>query len=61
MRLRKLLAASLTLVSVFIFTQPVSADAIRDREYWIKDYGFNSAWKISKGEGVKVAVIDTGI
>jgi type VII secretion-associated serine protease mycosin len=60
-RLRKLLAASLTLVSVFIFTQPVSADAIRDREYWIKDYGFNSAWKISKGEGVKVAVIDTGI
>lgn len=61
MHLRKLLAASLTLVSVFIFTQPVSADAIRDREYWIKDYGFNSAWKISKGEGVKVAVIDTGI
>jgi len=60
-RLRKLLAASLTLVSVFIFTQPVSADAIRDREYWIKDYGFTSAWKISKGEGVKVAVIDTGI
>jgi type VII secretion-associated serine protease mycosin len=60
-RLRKLLAASLTLVSVFIFTQPVSADAIRDREYWIKDYGFNSAWKISKGKGVKVAVIDTGI
>jgi type VII secretion-associated serine protease mycosin len=60
-RLRKLLALSLTLVSVFIFTQPVSADTIRDREYWIKDYGFNSAWKISKGEGVKVAVIDTGI
>ncbi len=61
MHLRKLLAVSLTLVSVFIFTQPVSADTIRDREYWIKDYGFNSAWKISKGEGVKVAVIDTGI
>lgn len=61
MRLRKLLAASLTLVSVFIFSQPVSADAIRDREYWIKDYGFNSAWKISDGQGVKVAVIDTGI
>ena len=61
MRLRKLLAASLTLVSVFVFTQPVSADAIRDREYWIKDYGFNHAWKITKGVGVRVAVIDTGI
>jgi type VII secretion-associated serine protease mycosin len=60
-RLRKLLAASLTLVSVFVFTQPVSADAIRDREYWIKDYGFNNAWKITKGAGVRVAVIDTGI
>lgn len=61
MRLRKLLALALTLVSVFIFTQPASADAIRDREYWIKDYGFNKAWQITKGEGVKVAIIDTGI
>lgn len=65
MRLRKLLVTSisiaLTLVSVFTFAQPVSADAIRDRQYWIKDYGFNSAWKITKGSGVKVAVIDTGI
>ena len=61
MRLRKLLALALTLVSVFVFTQSASADAIRDREYWIKDYGFNKAWQITKGEGVKVAIIDTGI
>lgn len=65
MRLRKLLktstAIALAAVSVFTVTQPVSADAIRDREYWINDYGFTSAWKITKGSGVKVAVIDTGI
>jgi type VII secretion-associated serine protease mycosin len=65
MHLRKLLAtgsaALLTLVCVFSFTQPVSADAIRDRQYWIQDYGFDSAWKITKGSGVKVAVIDTGV
>lgn len=61
MQLRKLLALALTFVSVFVAAQPSSADAIRDREYWISDYGFQQAWKISKGAGVKVAIIDTGI
>jgi len=61
MHLRKLLAIALTLVSIFVSAQPASADAIRDREYWISDYGFQQAWKITKGAGVKVAIIDTGI
>lgn len=61
MYLRKLLAAALTLISVFVSAQPASADAIRDREYWLNDYGFQQAWKITKGAGVKVAIIDTGI
>jgi type VII secretion-associated serine protease mycosin len=61
MQLRKLLAVALTLVSIFVSAQPASADAIRDREYWISDYGFQKAWKITKGAGVKVAIIDTGI
>jgi type VII secretion-associated serine protease mycosin len=61
MHLRKLLAVALTLVSIFVSAQPASADAIRDREYWISDYGFQKAWKITKGAGVKVAIIDTGI
>ena len=61
MRLRKLLAAALVFTSVFVIARPASADAIRDREYWINDYGFSNAWKITKGAGVKVAVIDTGI
>jgi type VII secretion-associated serine protease mycosin len=61
MQLRNLLAAALTLVSVFVAAHPVSADAIREREYWLSDYGFIEAWKITRGAGVKVAVIDTGI
>lgn len=61
MHMRKLLATALTLVSVLISAQPANADAIRDREYWLSDYGFQQAWKITKGAGVKVAIIDTGI
>lgn len=61
MRLRKHLAFALTLVSTLVFANPASADAIRDRQYWLGDYGFTQAWKITKGAGVKVAVIDTGI
>jgi type VII secretion-associated serine protease mycosin len=61
MRLRKHLAFALALVSTLVFANPASADAIRDRQYWLGDYGFTQAWKITKGAGVKVAVIDTGI
>lgn len=61
MRLRKHLAFALTLVCTLAFASPASADAIRDREYWLSDYGFTQAWKLTKGAGVKVAVIDTGI
>ncbi len=40
---------------------PASADEWRDKQYWLADYGFDDAWAVSQGEGVKVAVIDTGI
>ncbi|MBD8043164.1 S8 family serine peptidase [Arthrobacter sp. Sa2BUA2] len=40
---------------------PAYADEWRDREYWLADYGITEAWKKTQGEGVKVAVIDTGI
>ncbi|WP_433876356.1 S8 family serine peptidase [Sinomonas atrocyanea] len=40
---------------------PARADSIRDREYWIAEYGIDKAWQVSKGAGVKVAVIDSGI
>lgn len=37
------------------------ADEWRDKEYWLKEYGISEAWKESKGAGVKVAVIDSGV
>lgn len=61
MRLRKHLAFALTMVSTLAFASPANADAIRDKEYWLADYGFTQAWKITKGAGVRVAIIDTGI
>ncbi|MHB1235728.1 MAG: S8 family peptidase, partial [Microbacteriaceae bacterium] len=38
-----------------------AADQIRDREYWLADYGISQAWQKTRGAGVTVAVIDTGI
>ncbi|QEO16256.1 S8 family serine peptidase [Agromyces intestinalis] len=40
---------------------PARADTVRDYEYWLTEYGFTTAWNTSRGEGIKVAVIDTGV
>ncbi|MBX3194736.1 MAG: S8 family serine peptidase [Microbacteriaceae bacterium] len=37
------------------------ADAVRDAEYWLDDYGIRDAWATTRGEGVVIAIIDTGI
>lgn len=37
------------------------ADAIRDAEYWLTDYGIRDAWGVTRGAGVTIAVIDTGV
>ena len=37
------------------------ADGIRDAEYWLDDYGIRAAWNTTMGEGVTIAVIDTGV
>lgn len=55
------LAAVLGLGPVVIDAQPAHADQVRDLEYWLNDYGFSKAWETTKGAGVKVAVIDTGV
>lgn len=54
-----LLAALLALT--LLPAAPASADDWRDKQYWLAGSGFDAAWKVSQGEGVKVAVIDTGI
>lgn len=40
---------------------PAHADTVRDLEYWLTDYRFTTAWTSSRGEGVTVAIIDTGV
>src|SRR3954471_22286156 len=37
------------------------ADSWRDKEYWLAESGIIKAWEVSKGAGVKVAVIDSGV
>lgn len=63
LRRRRPVAAVLGLALVFSLgaASPASADNIRDREYWLADYGVTAAWAATRGAGVTVAVIDTGI
>jgi len=55
------LAAVCAVASVLLVAPPASADEVRDREYWLAEYGVEQAWATTRGAGVTVAVIDTGI
>lgn len=65
-RLRRRLASTaavvaLALASTLLPATAARADQVRDLEYWLNDYGFAQAWNTTRGAGVKVAVIDTGV
>jgi type VII secretion-associated serine protease mycosin len=49
------------LASVLLTAAPAQADYIRDGEYWLDQYGITEAWNTTRGAGVTIAVIDTGI
>lgn len=38
-----------------------AADAVRDRQYWLDDYGIRAAWAVTRGAGVSIAIIDSGV
>ena len=40
---------------------PAQADQVRERQYWLAEYGIQAAWQITRGAGVTIAIIDTGI
>jgi len=40
---------------------PAHADQVRERQYWLSEYGIQAAWQITRGAGVTIAIIDTGI
>jgi len=58
-------AATLAVVAVaasgILVAAPAHADNIRDGEYWLSQYGITDAWKTTKGKGITIAVIDTGV
>ncbi len=59
------LIGGLALAGVVVFAvTPAAAsprDAVRDREYWLADYGIRDAWAVTRGAGVTIAIIDTGV
>jgi type VII secretion-associated serine protease mycosin len=60
-RARATIAILLAAASVLVAAQPAHADVIRDREYWLDDYGIRDAWTVTRGKGVTIAIIDTGV
>ncbi|MFN4001855.1 S8 family peptidase [Microcella sp.] len=60
--LAPLLAAGLLTAVVAPAHAPAArADAVRDQQYWLDEYGIRSAWAVTRGEGVVIAIIDSGV
>jgi type VII secretion-associated serine protease mycosin len=59
--MRKVISSAIAVLLTLLVSTSASADPIRDRQYWLNDFGFERAWQLSQGAGVKVAIIDTGI
>lgn len=53
--------AAVSLVAGLTVAPAAQADAERDKQYWLAESGITKAWEVSKGAGVKVAVIDSGV
>jgi subtilisin family serine protease len=49
------------LAAALVAAPAAHADSWRDKEYWLAESGITKAWEVSKGAGVKVAVIDSGV
>jgi type VII secretion-associated serine protease mycosin len=60
--MRRLGASVLVGVVVLLATaRPAMADDIRDKEWHLSALGMSQAQKVSQGDGVVVAVVDTGV
>ncbi len=54
-------AAALGIAASLLVAAPARADAVRDAQYWLDDYGIRAAWNTTQGAGVTIAIIDTGV
>lgn len=62
--MRRVLVLLVVAAAALTFTPAAQAstrDAVRDREYWLDDYGIRQAWAVTRGAGVTIAIIDTGV
>jgi len=66
--MRRALAVALVLITILAPTAlsvPSATasprDAVRDAEYWLDAYGIRDAWAVTRGAGVTIAIIDTGV
>ena len=55
------LAAAAVPVVVLPTAPAAHADAVRDRQYWLSEYGIRDAWQVTRGEGVIIAILDSGV
>lgn len=55
------LVAGFALTSAVVAAPAAHADEWRDQQYWLEDYGVTEAWETTRGEGMTIAVIDTGV
>ncbi len=63
MRRRNVVAisAAAALVLTPLMSAPAHAVEVREQQYWLEDYGITEAWDTTRGEGVTIAIIDTGV
>lgn len=54
-------ASALALVVSVVSAPSAFADEVRDRQYWLQEYGISQAWELTRGAGVTIAIIDTGV
>lgn len=54
-------AAPATVVPAGPVDAAPGVDPVRAQEYWLDGYGIRQAWQTTQGEGVRIAIIDTGI
>ncbi|MFE7749950.1 type VII secretion-associated serine protease mycosin [Streptomyces sp. NPDC057428] len=58
---RVLVAAATAAAFVVLPAVPARADAIRDQQWGLEALHTDRAWQTTKGEGITVAVLDTGV
>ncbi|MGI8449112.1 MAG: S8 family serine peptidase, partial [Streptosporangiaceae bacterium] len=54
-------AAGLAATCIGVAAAPAFADTVRNQEWWLTSLHVTRAWLSSRGAGVKVAVLDTGV